>query len=124
MWPDNPTTGDIHTLDNGTKFQYDGEVWKSLNSLSVDEGSQVTVKLKLSRQPSENVEISAGDVPTGLTVTPETRIYTSTNWDLYQNFVIAADYDLPYETTDLIFNVTGGINTTIGIDLTVVKIYY
>jgi hypothetical protein len=78
------------------------------NPLVIDEGSQVVVNVHLSAPPAGDLSVTAvlGNGP--VTVTPATRVFTSTNFDADQTFTFkaVADADTVDDTVTLTFRAT------------------
>ena len=63
------------------------------SSLTVEEGSTTTIKVKLSSQPTGNVTVTATESDPDVSVSPSTRTFSTTNWDRYQNFTVTGIVD-------------------------------
>ena len=69
----------------------DGSLVIEDDTLAVSAGGTVNLRVKLGARPGSNVIVAVSESITGVSVSPASRTFTPTNWNVYQNFVVAAD---------------------------------
>lgn len=74
------------------KSVYAGLLSTGIVPTQINEGEEITIKVKLSNEPNENVTITPTHSSSeGFTFTPASFIFTSANWNIWKAFKITAD---------------------------------
>ena len=94
------------------------------SSLTVEEGSSVTIKVKLSSRPTGNVTVTATENDRDISSTPSTRRFTTSNWNSYQNFTITGIVDTDSVTDSATVTLTGsggGVTDTATVSISITE---
>ena len=94
------------------------------SSLTVEEGSTTTIKVKLSSQPTGNVTVTATESDPDVSVSPGTRAFTNSNWDQYQNFIVTGIVDADSVTDSATVLLTGsgsGVTDTASVSISITE---
>ena len=122
--PSGADYGSVATVSIGVSVQAATRMIETdKDSLTVDEGSTGTFRARLSHVPSGNVTISAASDDTdAATVTPNSRTFTTTNWNTYQTFTVRGVEDSKAGNKSATINLSasgGGVTDTHAISVTV-----
>ena len=79
-------------------------------TLSVNEGSTVRMRVRLTALPSSNVVVTASETSSKISVSPAARTFNVNNWSVFQDFTVTAvqDADTDDETASIALASTGG----------------
>ena len=92
------------------------------STLTVDEGGTVSLRVRLTRQPASNVTVTATEVDTDISVSPETRLFTPVNWATYQTFTVTGteDADAVDDSALIMLEATGGSSDIATVAVTII----
>ena len=92
------------------------------SSLTVQEGNTVAIRARLTSRPSGNVFISASESDADISISPSIRTFTTSNWSIYQTFIVTAiaDADTSQDSAIVTLSASGsGTSDTASVLITI-----
>ncbi|MBF2755224.1 MAG: hypothetical protein ISN29_08205 [Gammaproteobacteria bacterium AqS3] len=94
----------------------------SKQSLEVNEGTSTSFTVRLGGRPNQAESFSLESSPSGLTISPATLSFTTTNWDSDQTVTVRAPSDGDSDDESWTLNIKRGVNTISSLDVEVKEV--
>ena len=93
------------------------------DTLSVQEGNSVNIRVRLSERPAFDVTVVASDTSPILALEQSSRTFTPDNWNVYQNFSVLgiADANVVSDTATVTLQASGGSRDSGSVRITVTE---
>ena len=91
-------------------------------SITVEEGDSATIRARLTSEPASNVIVTATETDPDVSVSPSSRTFTPSNWNVYQDWTVTGvqDSDELDDSAAITLTATGGSSDTADVSVTVV----